>query len=259
MDRCKVRDWINLVSSGAAVDIDQSGGTVATCVWKLDWIVGANVRTWNNAHPRLVAEHRRVLDHLTQNRCDGRTGRHTVLCGFEESEGRCEGVMGGQTLTIGRILSTKSFPHKCPEKRDDTWFAVNTIGLPMKLIHVFVFTALVFTSELTLAQQTIINVPSDALTPQGSHFVLHESQFSPRSKKATYTTTNFYTYGLTDNTELAATLYSVDNDGSELGALGLGWKSTYEVFQEEMPELKVKWTSGFMLPISVEETRGQVG
>jgi len=129
----------------------------------------------------------------------------------------------------------------------------------MKLIHILVFNVLVFTSELALAQQTIINVPSDALTPKGSHFVLHESQFSPRSKKATYTTTNFYTYGLTDNTELAATLYSVDNFGSELGALGLGWKSTYEVFQEEMPELKVKWTSGFMLPISVEKTHDQVG
>lgn len=103
------------------------------------------------------------------------------------------------------------------------------------------------------AQQTIINVPSDALTPRGEHFVLHESQIVPLSSKGTFATTNFYTYGISDHVELAATLYGIDNNSSEFSTLGIGYKSVYEVLEPIAPELEVKWTTGFMLPISLNE------
>jgi hypothetical protein len=109
------------------------------------------------------------------------------------------------------------------------------------------------------AQQTIINVPSDALTPKGQGFALHESQFAPRSGEAIYTTTNFLTYGLLDHTELAATLYSIDSEGSPLGSLGLGFKTTLDVFRGALPALQTKWTGGFMLPLSPNQDDHPVG
>jgi hypothetical protein len=108
-------------------------------------------------------------------------------------------------------------------------------------------------------QQTIINVPSDALTPKGQGFFLHESQFAARSKGAIYTTTNFLTYGLLDHTELAATLYSIDSEGSPLGSLGLGFKSTFEVLGDALPAFRPKWTLGFMLPISPNQSGRPLG
>lgn len=109
------------------------------------------------------------------------------------------------------------------------------------------------------AQQTIINVPSDALTPKGQGFVLHESQLLPRSGGATYATTNFLTYGLLDHTELAATLYGIDNDGSKHGSLGLGFKTTLDAFRDTAPALETKWTGGFMLPISPNQDDHALG
>ena len=64
------------------------------------------------------------------------------------------------------------------------------------------------------AQQTIVNVPSDNVTPRGQHFYLHESQLLWNRGRGGYNTTNFYTYGLTDRTELAVTQYNVDSAGS---------------------------------------------
>lgn len=101
-----------------------------------------------------------------------------------------------------------------------------------------------------VAQQTIVNVPSDALTPRGQAFYLHESQALPWTDKADFNTTNFLCYGLSDHTELCLTSYGVDNEGSPDGALGFGFKSVYEVFEERWPELEMKATYGFMAPVS---------
>ncbi|MDX1947802.1 MAG: hypothetical protein SFU86_20560 [Pirellulaceae bacterium] len=109
------------------------------------------------------------------------------------------------------------------------------------------------------AQQTIINVPSDALTPVGQWFTLHESVIVPASDESLYQTTNFLTYGLTETTELAATLYGVDDNGSQLSALGLGFKSTFDVLDEVAPAAEIKWTVGFMLPISLRQAEPEVG
>lgn len=109
------------------------------------------------------------------------------------------------------------------------------------------------------AQQTIINVPSDALTPQGMWFSLHESQVGWGSQAPKYTATNFLTYGLNENTELAMTLYNVDEWGSQDMALGLGFKSAFDVFHERLPEFEPKWTFGFLSPISLAGQSPSVG
>jgi len=119
--------------------------------------------------------------------------------------------------------------------------------------------ALLIRATTAWGQQTIINVPSDALTPRGQGFFLHESQFAARSREAIYTTTNFLTYGLLDHTELAATLYSVDSEGSPLGALGLGFKTTLSVLGDTLPAFRPKWTGGFMLPLSPNQDDHPVG
>lgn len=113
--------------------------------------------------------------------------------------------------------------------------------------------------RVAYAQQTIVNVPSDALTPAGRSFYLHESVLTPNSDKATYTTTNFLTYGLTKNTELCATFYSFDNAGSDFGSLGLGYKSVFKVLEEERPDLELKWTHGFMMPTRLTGGEQAVG
>ncbi|GIW89237.1 MAG: hypothetical protein KatS3mg108_3561 [Isosphaeraceae bacterium] len=102
------------------------------------------------------------------------------------------------------------------------------------------------------AQQTIVNVPSDAQTPRGRSFFLHETQILPGKGREIFQTTNFYTYGLTDHTELALTLYNVDSAGSPLMALGFGFKSAFDVFEEALPEVRPRWTVGHMTPISLQ-------
>jgi hypothetical protein len=109
------------------------------------------------------------------------------------------------------------------------------------------------------AQQTIINVPSDALTPRGQGFYLHESQAAPWTDKADFNTTNFLCYGLTDHTELCLTQYGVDNRGSHGGAVGMGFKSVYDLFEDRWPEWEVKGTYGFMLPMSMGTQDDKVG
>lgn len=114
-------------------------------------------------------------------------------------------------------------------------------------------------SGTLFGQQTIVNVPSDALTPQGRSFYLHESIFTPNSANASYATTNFLTYGYSKNTELCATFYNFDDVGSEFGSVGLGYKSVYKLLEEERPDLELKWTHGFMMPVRLTGGEQAVG
>ncbi len=110
------------------------------------------------------------------------------------------------------------------------------------------------------AQQTIINVPSDARTPKGLGFALHESAISTRSDQAgSYQSTNFLTYGWTANTELCATLYQISSDNSPEMSLGLGFKSTWDILEERFPDLHTRFTVGHMTPISLGDQSQAVG
>lgn len=114
-------------------------------------------------------------------------------------------------------------------------------------------------SSVAAGQQTIVNVPSDALTPKGQVFLMHETQLSWGSKTPDYNTTNFFAYGLSEQTELAITLYNVDEFGSDAMALGLGFKTVKELSAEWFEDLEPKWTYGLMAPISLAEQDKAVG
>ncbi len=136
--------------------------------------------------------------------------------------------------------------------KPDLW----TKSLPLAFAAILAFGAV---SSEALGQQTIINVPSDDLTPKGQQFVLHESVILPRKASGDYQSTNFYTFGLSKRTELAATLYNVDNAGSSDMSLGLGFKSVFPVLRERAPLMHTKWTVGHMVPISLQPSSPSVG
>lgn len=128
-----------------------------------------------------------------------------------------------------------------------------------KSFVVLVGFTILFGFEAAVAQQTIVNVPSDALTPKGAGFYLHESAFTGASPVAEYTTTNFWCYGLSDKTELCATLYNINEVRSPDGCLGFGYKTVEKLFENEVPEAELKWTHGFMLPIRMNTGEQAVG
>jgi hypothetical protein len=102
-------------------------------------------------------------------------------------------------------------------------------------------------------QQTIINVPSDALTPEGRSFVMHESQIVPREVPS-WQMTHFYCYGWSKHTELTVTNYQFDDLGSPTNVTGFGFKSVYDLFKESerLEALHVKLTFGHIIPVSMQ-------
>lgn len=101
------------------------------------------------------------------------------------------------------------------------------------------------------AQQTIINVPSVDQTPRGRFFALHESQVRTRDPKPYWVSTNFFTYGLTDRIELAATVYNVGWPSKPYQAAALGWKTAQPVLRSALPTWELTVGAGQMYPISL--------
>ncbi|MDX2130409.1 MAG: hypothetical protein SFU91_15340 [Chloroherpetonaceae bacterium] len=118
------------------------------------------------------------------------------------------------------------------------------------LKHFFAASFMIFfLSQSLQAQQTIINLPSADQTPKGKWFFLHESQI--RTTDPTYwITTNFLTYGLTDEIELAATQYQFGTPRQPYTAIGFGYKGTKQFFETSLPEWELKLSFGQMFPIS---------
>lgn len=96
-------------------------------------------------------------------------------------------------------------------------------------------------------QQAIINLPSADVTPEGKHFLMNESFLDP----GVWNSVNFYTYGVTDGTEIAVTLYDLGKPARDSLAVALGYKSQF-VLAEDGEFLKdVKLTHGLMLPVNL--------
>lgn len=104
------------------------------------------------------------------------------------------------------------------------------------------------------AQQTIVNLPSADQTAKGHFFVLHETQARPWSPDGYWRSTNFFTYGITDNIEACFTTYNIDLLGANkpFTALGFGYKFSHQFFKEEAPDLEVKLTGGQMITTSLD-------
>jgi hypothetical protein len=74
------------------------------------------------------------------------------------------------------------------------------------------------------SQQTIINMPSVDQTERGRVFALHESQARNWDGASFWYTTNFVTYGVTDNFEAAVTVYNAGSPTAPNTVVGTGWK-----------------------------------
>ncbi len=77
------------------------------------------------------------------------------------------------------------------------------------------------------AQQAIINMPSADITPKGQGFLMHETQMHPFQAGTSryWYGTNFFTYGVGGNTELAITTYNAGAPAAINQNAGFGFKS----------------------------------
>jgi hypothetical protein len=106
-------------------------------------------------------------------------------------------------------------------------------------------------SSVAGAQQAIINLPSADQTPRGKQFFMHETQLAGTNPTA-WAMTHFYTYGVTDRFELAATLYNLRTPRSDNTTLGLGFKGAQRLLTKRFPGREVQFTYGYMLPVSLQ-------
>lgn len=102
------------------------------------------------------------------------------------------------------------------------------------------------------AQQTIFNVPSADVTPEGRLFLQHESQFRGWKPGRFLSNTEYSSYGLGHNTELDMTLFNVNVPASDNITLGVGFKTAIPLLEKKLPDEEVKLTVGSMLPISLQ-------
>jgi hypothetical protein len=121
----------------------------------------------------------------------------------------------------------------------------------IRALLLLLLSAVFWDGRPALAQQTIINLPSADLTPKGQHFLMHESQLLPAYPREFWGSTNFYTFGLSDQTELAVTTYNFNSYGSENGSVGVGFKRVQPLFRRRLRRLELKQTVGAMVPVSM--------
>lgn len=119
----------------------------------------------------------------------------------------------------------------------------------LSLILIGLLQALGQTAE---AQQTIFNVPSADVTPEGKLFLQHESQFRGWRPNRFLSNTEYSAYGIGHNTELDATVFNVNAPPSDNITLGLGFKTAIPLLKKQLPDEEIKLTVGSMLPISLQ-------
>jgi hypothetical protein len=100
-------------------------------------------------------------------------------------------------------------------------------------------------------QQAIVNMPSADITPKGSHFLMHETQWRPWNPASYWYGTNFYAYGVGKNTELAVTTYALSNRMPANAAIGVGFKSSIPLARASHPDAEQNLTVGSMAVQSI--------
>ena len=90
--------------------------------------------------------------------------------------------------------------------------------------HCLLLLSLLFASHPVFSQSVVIGAPSTDITSRGEAMLAHERQFNRFQSGRYWNSFTFGTYGLSKNTELAATLYGVGRPASGNVALGGGLK-----------------------------------
>lgn len=112
--------------------------------------------------------------------------------------------------------------------------------------------AIVILARPACAQQTIFNVPSADVTPEGKLFLQHESQFRPWKPGRFVSNTEYSALGIGHNTELDMTLFNVNAPASDNITLGVGFKSAIPILRKQLPDQEVKLTLGTVVPVSLQ-------
>ena len=86
---------------------------------------------------------------------------------------------------------------------------------------------MLFISSFSQAQQTIFNIPSADATDKGKIYLGHASQFRLNNPGRYWYVTDYFAYGLGNQTDLEATLYNTSWPVSGNVSLGVGFKSTF--------------------------------
>ncbi|MFA7658212.1 MAG: hypothetical protein WCY19_02130 [Candidatus Gastranaerophilaceae bacterium] len=104
------------------------------------------------------------------------------------------------------------------------------------------------------AQQTVFNVPSADVTPQGHLFLQQEAQFRGWNPGAFFNGTTYTAVGVGHNTEIDATLFNVGAPATQNISLGVGFKSAIPIpgLKEKFPEREFKLTVGSDVLIGLE-------
>lgn len=100
------------------------------------------------------------------------------------------------------------------------------------------------------AQSVIISAPNTDITPTGEVMVAHESQLNRFQSGNYWNSFTFGTYGLSKNTELAATLYGLGRPATGNVALGVGLKHRW-LHHTTASGWQWESTAGFMTPLSL--------
>lgn len=116
-----------------------------------------------------------------------------------------------------------------------------------KIIFVFLF---FLNCHEALAQQTIFNVPSADITPKNKNFIQHESQFRAKDPDQFLNTTNYYARGIGHDIELDATLFNLASPASNNVSLGLGFKSSTKIQENNFSETRMIF--GSQIPFSLQ-------
>jgi hypothetical protein len=111
-------------------------------------------------------------------------------------------------------------------------------------------------SRQLFAQQTIINMPSVDQTERGRFFALHESQARNWDGNSFWLTTNFFTYGITENFEAALTVYNVGSPTAPNTVVGTGWKGRRALLHSQ-PWAKKAELYGFAGQMVLTSLRGK--
>jgi len=104
------------------------------------------------------------------------------------------------------------------------------------------------------ATQTIFNVPSADVTPQGHLFVEQEAQTVPWNTDSAFMGTTYTAVGVGHNTEVDATLFNVASPANQNISMGVGFKSAIPIpgLKEKFPEREFKFTVGSDMLIGLE-------
>lgn len=113
---------------------------------------------------------------------------------------------------------------------------------------------LLFFGNISIAQQTIFNVPNADITPKGRLFLEGEAQFRPYAPNRNLLNTNFAAVGIGHNSEIDFATFNISTPASNNIVLGTGFRSVVPILKEQLPKRELKITIGSEILIPVQQS-----